>query len=217
MGRRNYIFQPRLMETTPRLFLLSFHTSFLSSAHLERSFTSCGHLRIAMNKSQSSTKDLDMSKAHGAPLRASCTQYSCDFHQPPVDLGSEAWMPPHPLAGLLAGLSWSRGPRSYPVWMLIYSGRLAPLADVLHFTTSETQLSAERATCIFRASFNVSHCRKRLLLGINCVQCWAAIGNAPRQALCKWGSSLAGLFNLTPFIREADYSDLCSERLSLAS
>lgn len=51
------------------------------------------------------------------------------------------------LASPLAELSQSRGPSSYPRWILIYSGGLAPLADVLHFTISDTQLSAERATC----------------------------------------------------------------------
>ena len=166
-----------------------------------------------MNKSQAATKDLSMGKAHGAPLRTSCVQYGFDFHQPPVELGSEAWMPLCPLAGLLAGLSRSRGSSSYPEWMLIYSGGLAPLTDVLHLTTSETRLSAERATCIFRASFNVNHCRKRLPLGSNCLKCWVSIGNAPRHTLCKWGSSLAGLLNLTLFIGRADYSDLCSGRL----
>lgn len=122
-------------------------------------------------------------------------------------------MPPCPLAGLLAVLSRSRGPSSYPRWMLIYSGGLAPVADVLHFTTSETQLSAERATCIFRVFFNVSQCRKCLPLSSNCLKCWAAICNTPWHTLCKWGSSLADLLNLTPFIRRTDYSDLCSGRL----
>lgn len=39
------------------------------------------------------------------------------------------------LAGPLADLSQSRCPSLYPRWMLIYSGGLAPLTDVLHFTT----------------------------------------------------------------------------------
>lgn len=115
---------------------------------------------------------------------------------------------PCPLAGLLAGLSWWRGPSSYPRWMLIYSGGLASLADVLHFTTSETQLSAGRATCIFRVSFNISLCRKQLLPGSNCLECWAPAGNTSQRR-----SSLAGLLNRAPFIRRADYSDLCSGRL----
>lgn len=131
-----------------------------------------------------------MSKAHGAPLCASCVRCGFDFHQPPVDVGSGTWMPPCPFAALLAGLSQLRGPSSYPGWMLIYSGWLAPLADVLHFTTSETQLSAERATCIFRDSFNVSHCRKRLLLGSNCLKCWVAIGNTPRHPCASQGAPL---------------------------
>lgn len=109
-----------------------------------------------------------------------------DYCQPPVNLGSEEWMSPRPLAGLLIGFSRLRGPSSYPGWMLIYSGELAPLADVMHFTTSEIQLSAERATCIFRVSFNVSHSRKCLPLSSNILKCCGAIG----VMLCKWRSPL---------------------------
>lgn len=117
------------------------------------------------------------------------------------------------LAGLLTGLHQSKGTSSYPKQMLIYSGGLAPLADVIHFTTSETQLSAERATCIFRAFFNVSHHRKCLPLSSICLKCCRAIGDAAQHTAVQVGIFLAGLLNLTPFIRRADFSGLFSGRL----
>lgn len=50
-----------------------------------------------MNGPQTAPEDLDMGKAPEAPLYTFCMQYSFDFHQPSVDLESEAWMPHVPL------------------------------------------------------------------------------------------------------------------------
>ena len=117
------------------------------------------------------------------------------------------------LAGLLTGLSQSKGSSSYPKQMLIYSGGLASLADVMHFTTLETQLSAERATYIFRAFFNVSHHRKCLPLSCICLKCCRAIGDATQHTAMQVGIFLVGFLNLTPFIRRTDFSDIYSGRL----
>lgn len=108
MRRRNCIFQTRLMENITQLPCLpACLPAFLPTSFPlgEGVFYFLWSLRIARNKSQAATKDLNMGKAHRAPSCISCLRYRFDFHQPPVDLGSEVQMPSWPHAGLLAGLS----------------------------------------------------------------------------------------------------------------
>lgn len=199
MHRGNYILP---VEVDGNLYIVCFFFFLLSF----------DHLGIAVNKSHTATKDLNIGNAHEAPLSSSCLQQNFNFYQVSMDLRMQNGYPCY-LAGLLTGLSQSKGTSSHPKQMLIYSGGLAPLADVMHFTTSETQLSGERATCIFRAFFNVSHHRKCLPLSSICLKCCGAIGDATQHTV---GIFLVGLSNLTPFIRRADFSDLYSGDCSLA-